>query len=195
MVAPVYISVFVVGLTEISLEIAAISGFQSLYGYVYNQVALIVAAFMAGLVVGGRLGVSAARGGWGLGGFVLLQAGMALVPLGLWGAIARIAELPPGALAAWSHAFPALVVAAAVLAGVQFPLAARLCPASRTEPGAAGGRLHGMDLTGAAVGAPLTAVFLLPVLGLRDAMAALAILNCGALAALMVSAALLPRRR
>ena len=50
------------------------------------------------------------------------------------------------------------------------------------------------DLSGAAVGATLTSVFLLPVLGLPGAMGALSILNAGALTALAVSIVALKRR-
>lgn len=191
----VFVSVFVVGLTEISLEIASMLAFQSLYGYVYDRVALLVAAFMAGLAAGGWIGRRAVARGVGAGAFVALQAGIALVPMGLWRAVAAVATLDPGRLEAWSNAFPLLVVASAVLAGVQFPLAASLCARRSEEPGGTGGRLYGADLTGAAVGATLTAVLLLPVLGLFGAMRALALLNAGALAALALSALLAGRAR
>jgi len=189
----VVLSVIVVGVTEMSVEFAALMSFQSLYGYVYGRVALLVAAFMAGLVLGGRLGVLAVRRGMRLAAFIALQAGIAAVPIGLWLAVSSISGAGPTAMAAWSHAFPLVVVAAAVLAGAQFPLAAGLCMGPRDEPGDIGGWLHGADLAGAAVGATLTAVFLLPVLGLAGAMTSLSLLNAGALVALL-GAALLTRR-
>lgn len=185
---PVFLSVFVVGFSEISLEIASLLAYQSLYGFVYDRVAVLVAAFMAGLAGGGWLGMRAVRRGAGVGTYLAIQAAIALVPLGLWKAVETVAGLDAERLAPWSNAFPLLVVAAAFLAGTQFPLAARLCVRSGEEPGAVGGRLYGADLAGAAVGAVATSVLLLPVLGLKGAMTALSILNAGVLAALAVSA-------
>lgn len=186
--AAVITAVFVVGGTEISLEVASIMAFQSFYGYVYGRIALIVAAFMAGLAIGGLAGARAAARGAGLGALALLQLGMALVPVAFAWAIARIGGLPPDALAAWSLFFPVLVVGSAILAGAQFPLAARLYGGRSDEPGMTAGRLYGADLAGAALGATLAAVFLLPILGLVDAMIALSILNLGVLAAFAVPA-------
>ncbi len=187
---PVFLSVFVVGLTEMSLEIASLMTYQSLYGYVYDRVAVIVAAFMAGLAVGGWLGRRAALRGAGAGSYLLLQAAIMLVPLGLLRAVQTVASLGTEQLVAWSNIFPLLVVGAALLAGVQFPLAAGLCVQAGSSPAATGGRLYGADLAGAAVGAPLTAVLLLPVLGLSGTMFSLSLLNAGALVALAVPAAL-----
>ncbi len=63
--AVVVAAVFLVGATEISLELTALLAFQSIYGYVYRELALIVAAFMAGLAVGGWLGTRVAARGAG----------------------------------------------------------------------------------------------------------------------------------
>lgn len=181
-------AVLVVGATEIGLEIASLMAFQSLYGYVYGRLALIVAAFMAGLALGGLAGRRASARGLGVGTLALLQLGIALMPLLLARAIAAVSALPPRGLLAWSSLFPLLVVGSAVLAGAQFPLAAGLYAAGREEAGAVAGRLYGADLVGSALGATLTAVFLLPVLGLAGAMNVLAILNAGVLAALILPA-------
>jgi len=42
----------VLGLTTMAVEIAAIAWFQSLHGYLYQSIALLLAAFMAGLTAG-----------------------------------------------------------------------------------------------------------------------------------------------
>ena len=57
-------------------------------------------------------------------------------------------------------------------------------------PGAAAGRLYGADLVGAAVGAPVTAIFLLPVLGVWGAMVGLATINIALVPCLLLLAAL-----
>jgi len=187
-------AVLVVGFTEITLEIAALLAFQSLYGYVYHQLALIVAAFMAGLAVGGWLGTRAADHGAGARAFVTLQLGIALVPPALAGAIVGVSRLAPGGLAAWSGLFPLIVICAAVLAGMQFPIAGRLLHSGAGGAGPAGGRLYGVDLLGSAVGATCSAVFLLPIMGVVGTMAALALLNVGVLASLAWSSRACPGR-
>lgn len=185
---PVFLSVFVVGLTEMSLEIASLMTYQSLYGFVYDRVAMLVAAFMAGLAVGGWLGSGAVRRGAGVRAYVGVQAAIMLVPIGLLKAVQLVSALGTERLMTWSNAFPVLVVGAALLAGIQFPLAARLCIAPGSEPATTGGRLYAADLAGAAVGAPAASILLLPVLGLSGTMLALTILNAGALAALAIPA-------
>jgi spermidine synthase len=183
-------AVFVVGLTEISIEITALLAFQSLYGYVYHRLALIIAAFMAGLALGGHLGTEAVRRGAGRRSFTLLQAAITGVPLALGAALGSISRLPHDRLLTWSGFFPFIVVAAAVLAGAQFPLAARLCLGNDRDVGAGGGRLYGTDLFGSAIGATLAAVFLLPVLGVAGAMAALFVLNASVLVAIVLAGGL-----
>ncbi|MFH1690527.1 MAG: fused MFS/spermidine synthase [Candidatus Eisenbacteria bacterium] len=186
-------AVFLVGATEISLELTALLAFQSIYGYVYQELALIVAAFMAGLAFGGWLGTKAAARGAGAGSFLVLQLFISAVPLALGAALARVAALPPHHLLTWAALFPAIVVGAALLAGLQFPLAAKLVSQGRSDIGAIGGRLYGADLLGAAVGATGTAVFLLPIMGTLGAMRALAIMNAAVLVSLLPT--MLPGRR
>jgi hypothetical protein len=48
------------------------------------------------------------------------------------------------------------------------------------------GRLYGADLTGAAVGAPLTAIFMLPILGLAGSMLSLSVVNAALLPCLLI---------
>ena len=181
----VFASVVVVGATEIALELTALLAFQSIYGYVYHQVALIVAAFMAGLALGGRAGTAAVRRGAGGRTFVLMQLLITCVPLSLAAALARIAALPAGALASWASYFPLIVVATAFLAGAQFPVAVRLVAGK--DAGASGGRVYGADLLGAAVGAVATSVLLLPIAGVAGAMRAWTLLNVAVLVALALA--------
>lgn len=195
-------AIFVVGATEISIEIAALLAFQSLYGYVYSRMAVIVAAFMAGLAVGGALGGRAARAGASAGAFTGLQAGIALVPVLLGLAILAIAGLPPDRLEVWASWFPLIVVASAILAGMQFPLAGKLylgeahgsAPGGRgREAGTAGGRLYGADLLGSAVGATAAAVLVLPIMGIVGTTVALFTLNVAVLISLALPLAVLRR--
>lgn len=198
----VVLAIVVVGFTEMTLQIGAILTFQNLYGYVYRDFALIAAAFMGGLAGGGWIGSRIARRRANLPVFVALQAGICLVPLVFAGAVRAISALPPESLVSWASLFPALVVASAILAGAQFPMAAALSVPRGTRDGlrigslaAAGGRLYAADLFGAALGATAAAVFLLPVMGLTGAMKALGILNSFVLVALLIPLPILLKAR
>jgi spermidine synthase len=133
-------AVFLVGATEMSLELTALLAFQSIYGYVYHQLALIVAAFMAGLALGGWLGTKAAARGAAARSFVTLQLFIAAVPLALGATLMHIAALPPEGLLAWAAFFPLIVVRAALHDGLHFPQAANLLSRARSDHGALGGR-------------------------------------------------------
>jgi spermidine synthase len=180
-------SIALVGATEIALEIAALTAYQSMYGYVYGHVALVTAAFMGGLAAGGSVGTAFAgrpRPRVYLG----LSGGIALVPLLLGFAVVSLSNAPAGTLFRAPPVFLLIVVCAALLAGMQFPLAASLL-APGASGGAVGGRLYAADLAGAAIGAPIAAIVMLPVMGVPAAMAAFAILNGGLLVALALALA------
>ncbi|MBM3307168.1 MAG: hypothetical protein FJY74_02455 [Candidatus Eisenbacteria bacterium] len=181
-------AVAVAGLAEIGLEIAALVAVQSLYGSVYHRIAVIVGAFMGGLAFGGWLGGRSAERGAGPRAALAIAGGLAAAPLGVAAAVQGAAALPPGLAALGSAIIPLAVVGSAVLAGMLFPVAGRILA---TEGGAArtGSRLYGADLLGAAAGALVTGVMLLPLLGLWRAMLSLSLLNAAAVAALLLSVA------
>jgi spermidine synthase len=167
------------GFVEVALELLIIFGYQVVYGAAYLELALIVGAFMAGLAVGGLLPRPASPRGdrqrlVNVLGYTVLIA-FALPPtlylLSRWAAA-------PGVVL---HAvFGGLAAAAGLCGGAQFVVALR----AWGERGA--GALYGLDLLGSALGAAVTAVVLVPVLGLsRTAMvvAALAAAGMAALAA------------
>ena len=71
--------------------------------------------------------------------------------------------------------FYLLTALAGLLGGILFPLADALYRHAR--PGANIGAVYGLDLTGAAIGALITASLAIPVLGMYPALAWLAGLN------------------
>ncbi len=178
------LSVVVVGFSEMTLEMTAIVAYQSLYGYVYGHLALITAAFMLGLALGGWLGTRLASLPALNRGYILLQCGLTAVPVGFGVAVARLGSAASTGLGGAAIS-PGLVTASALPAGVQFPLAAAILRArggsSETRQG---GALYAADLFGAALGAIAASVVLLPVLGTVGTMTGLAVLNASVLVAL-----------
>ena len=49
----IVLTVMAVGFSELAMEVIALLGFQAAYGYIYRQVATIVASYMIGLAIGG----------------------------------------------------------------------------------------------------------------------------------------------
>ncbi|MCD6360827.1 MAG: hypothetical protein J7M38_08160 [Armatimonadetes bacterium] len=169
--ALVPLSVALTGMISMGMEVVLLFAFQSMYGYVYHMVGVIVGAFMIG-VAAGSMGITrwltgksrrAARAGLALAQLAMaaLAAGIALLLSALWGSAAAWFEtdLAAGLL------FPFLTALVGLGVGVQFPLATNAwCEEGETARAAAG--LYAADLVGASVGALLGGALLAPVLGL-----------------------------
>jgi spermidine synthase len=179
-------AVAVAGFTEIGIEIAALLVFQSVYGFVYHIVAAITGAFMGGLALGGWLGGRAALRGAGIGTVLGITAALAAAPATVGWVAGRIAALPPERAALGVALIPLLVIGSAMLSGALFPIAARLLSRSGGAV-ESGGRAYGADLLGAAVGALVAGVALLPVMGVRSTMLVLSMLNAAVAVAVTVA--------
>jgi spermidine synthase len=154
------------GAAEISLEILIILGFQSVFGSSYLEVALVVAAFMAGLAVGSwYYGARALKKPLddrqnivNILGFTAVVA-IGLTPVfyvvGKWGV------LLPDVLV--HVVFLLLASVAGAAGGLQFPAAVRLMEKTG-RPGSAG-LLYGVDLIGSAVGAVAVSILIIPIMG------------------------------
>ena len=181
------LAVAAMGCTSIALEVLLLVGFQVLYGYVYHQLALVIAAFMAGMALGSRqaLGGSGRRDAAWLAGLQGLAAGAAL----LLYAVFRVLGGVTGGAGLWaiSHlGFPALALGCGWMGGCQFPLAGRVYFGGKR--GEAPGALYALDLAGACLGAVLVSAYALPVFGFLGTAWLLALVNGP------VTAALLARR-
>jgi spermidine synthase len=201
-----------IGLAEMTMEIVILLSFQVNHGSVYGQVGLIVTTFMAGLALGAA---GANRLRWPSWDAVLPRwsprTALVAIVVGIF-LYAAIFPLVVGlAPPVWS--FLLLALLAGGLTGLAFPVAVA-CLAERTltgvssveapvreaasQPvpsslratakGAAGrlvGLLYGMDLAGGCLGAILSSVFLVPILGIPQTCLAVALVALAALAVLI----------
>ena len=154
------------GFTLMALEVFLLLAFQSIYGYVYSQLAILIALFMAGIAVGSWLsmrrirrdGCSASRSVASTQ-FLLALSAPALMLL-----VSLLAKIP-GSAANWlaaQCAFPALAVFSGVLGGYQFPIATQVyCSSGQRGLGV----LYYIDLLGGCVGALALSGYLIPVFG------------------------------
>jgi spermidine synthase len=148
----------------IGLEMLLLLAFQAVYGYVYQQLALVIAAFMAGMALGSWLEMRRTVHG-GMRVLGIMQALVALAPLllvGLFELIGRASGTTT--LIASRTAFPALALVSGMLGGYQFPIASRIFFAG-TRKEERPGTLYALDLAGACLGAVLFSVWLVPIFG------------------------------
>jgi predicted membrane-bound spermidine synthase len=134
-------------------------GFQAVYGYVYHQLAIVIAGFMAGMALGSWLGLRSGTGFslWSLMRLQLLAAASGLALCGL--------------LAVSHLLYPVLALLCGLLGGYQFIVASRLSRSAGT------GTLYALDLAGASAGAILFSAYLIPVFGFYRSALVIAIVN------------------
>jgi len=168
------------GFTLMGLEVLLLLGFQAIYGYVYHQLAIVIAAFMVGMAAGSwwalrrPSGSSAAASQRGerlvLAG---IQTLVAVSPLLLYVLLAWFSQVRNalGLFVISQVVFPVLAFLSGLLGGYQFPVASRVFFGDRAEESRSPGTLYALDLVGACVGAVALSAYLLPVFGfLRTAL-------------------------
>jgi spermidine synthase len=193
-------SVFVQGACGMILQVVLILTFQILQGFAYLELALIIAAFMAGLGAG-TMWVTAISRGWvnenrAVPWLLVLQLGVTAFPLLLLLFVSPSGEglregLSP-ASAPWFFAL--LSVAAGTLGGAHFSLAALASAAAGAPLGQTGGHLYAVDLAGAAGGAFLAGLLLLPLYGVSSTLILLSASSFVCLLALLRGPARPPAR-
>ena len=194
--ASVPIVMVTTGFAGMAFDLLAIFAFQAFYGYVYQQIGLLVTAFMAGLSLGGwimtrrveRIGEGPVLSGSTELAEVSVE-GKSLL-LRLEGAIAACWLLfpiilailyaqagRPGISAAIGPILLILNVLAGFLVGMEFPLASKMY--QRVSISETAGILYASDLLGAFLGALLVSVMLLPALGVLETCLLVVVLKLG----------------
>jgi spermidine synthase len=172
------------GFTGMAADLVIVFAFQTLYGYVYHWIGLLVTAFMAGLSLGGMLMTRRLdRVAGERSALVRLELALvlywALMPVALSGLHAGAAH--PLAATAVQGVLLFLNGLAGFLVGAQFPLANRMWLMNREDRRGGAGVLYACDLVGAFVGSVIVAVVLIPVLGIVNTCLLAAILKVGSL--------------
>jgi spermidine synthase len=169
------------GFTLLGLEILLLLGFQALYGYVYQQLAILVALFMLGMAVGTKLASPAvastgdvSRPAWlRLAALQILAGASPLMLYGLFSILGQVRSQAASSIAS-QVLFPFLAFLSGAMGGYQFPLAARIYfRRSSRNPGV----LYALDLIGACLGAVVLSTFLIPVFGFLRAALFMSVVN------------------
>ena len=166
--AAAWFSVAATGFTLMALQVFVLLAFQSIYGYVYHQLAILIGLGMAGTAMGSWLALRCAQRGvrapcrhmaW-------TQLLLAIACPALIGAATLLARLtaPTGTWIAAQLLFPALAALAGALGGFQFPIANAVYLGGANKSGGLG-TLYAVDLLGGCAGALLLSTYLIPVFG------------------------------
>ena len=162
------------GFTLMTLQIFLLLAFQSVYGYVYQQLAILIAMCMAGIAFGSWLGIRRIRSSnrrlyrtMSTTQFLLALSGPALI------SVVSLLSKISGMAATWLTAqlvFPALAALCGMLGGYQFPVATEIYLYDYDNDNARSGRsrlgtLYAIDLLGGCAGALLLSSYLIPVFG------------------------------
>jgi spermidine synthase len=162
-------AIFTTGFAGMIFSLMLIFTFQSIHGYLFSWIGLLVASFMAGAACGAMLMAMALdRIGNGFrffSGIELAIVGFAIgCPLLIFGANAVLGR--PHTLFLFSLLFLILSAISGFLIGSQFPLANKLYLGKGTTLTQTAGLLYASDLLGGWFGGIIGAVVLLPILGL-----------------------------
>lgn len=168
-------------------ELVLLIAFQSLCGFLYYKLALILAALMAGMAAGTALGTRrlARAGPATLAALHVLAAfcGVALVLFLRWRETAG-----GGSDAGLQAVFLGWAAVFGGLAGYEFPVANRIHLAGSAAGRRRVGTVYAVDLTGSCAAALLAGLWTIPILGLRTTLLLVAGLN-------LATAAIAARRR
>jgi spermidine synthase len=185
-------AVTVVGAAGMGWWLVLLFSFQTRAGALYGWLGALTATFMLGLAVGATLAPRAAfaegeRDAESLPGAVralrLSLGAAALFAATLPWTLPAAARASSGGAFAALLAHAALLLAAGVVTGGLFPIAAEVRLAAGDGPGEAAGRLETADHFGAAVAALFGAVLFVPLLGATGSVWLLAALVTAALVA------------
>lgn len=151
----VYVSVIAVGASEISAEVLLIVLFQIFYGYLYGWIGAIIASYMFGLAIGVFLYVKTPLF---KGHPVTVLSNVEFVMALYFIIMLAIAIVPvPGA----NVLIPVLIFFGGVIGGLHFPLSVAIVSQEKA------GIIYGVDLIGSALGALITAILLIPIIGIQ----------------------------
>ncbi|MFO8008322.1 MAG: hypothetical protein R6V05_11380 [Candidatus Brocadiia bacterium] len=171
-------AVFTGGVFGLAAEMLIVYRYQTSFGFIYRDIAVVVGLFMLGLAGGGRLsGRRAVDRARSL--LLVVEGSQATLVLALPAVLGLLSSSP--------HAFMALSAAAGFLTGLLFPLAARVSLGEGRSVAGVAGVLDAADHLGALAGAACTGLLLVPAVGLVHTGALAALLKCAGLLGLVIA--------
>ncbi len=169
---PLEIGIFTAGFTGTAAELIILIGIQVVFGYIYLYLAIIMTVFMSGLASGALI-ADKILGEITYQKFRLTQLLLAAIiaVMAVTFQLIEKTQLPEIML---HIIFGSLTFGVAFISGILFASAAKL---RRSGIASTTSRLYSTDLAGSAAGAMLTAILLIPLLGLTRSLVLIFFLN------------------
>jgi spermidine synthase len=179
------------GFIGMGIPIVFVLLFQSLFGYIYFWIGLLLTSFMTGLAAGSlwinhRLGTMRHE----LKGFLVLLVLLTFYLL-LLILILNGIQFTPGYIhstATMKFFFLLSTAVCGFLVGAQFPLANKIYLGHETSISRTGGQVYGADLIGAWLGGMVVTVLLIPVHGIINTLLVFLLLNLFSLCFIILAA-------
>jgi spermidine synthase len=153
-------ALFSTGLVGMVLNLTIILSFQSIYGYIYHQISILVTTFILGTALGGYLVTTYfEKIKEPTLFFFIIELLLILISLICPFVLFRINIGSSGK----ELIFPFLSLLVGFLVGLEFPLANKIYSSRATQ---SVGLLYGADLAGGFFGAILISIILIPILGI-----------------------------
>jgi len=175
-------SIFISGAIEIVLQVILLLSFQIIQGYMYRQIALIIAFFMTGLAVGAgwiaryRPANATVHVAWKR--LLKIQSLMCLLPFGLIICLTLfhtdLQNLLSPSLMLWF--FAGFSMLTGILGGLHFALATMVMAGVGVVFEKIGGYFYALDVVGAALGALMASLFVIPRYGIMNTLILLSLL-------------------
>ena len=185
-------AIFTSGFANMMLDLAIIFTFQTLYGYLYHQIGLLITVFMAGIALSSFF-ITRNLERIKKGSLFFLWTEISIILFSL--ILPFVLMIPSHHLEKTSvyvllyAIFLLMSFLCGVLIGFQFPLATKIYLNTRPEGGKVGhaaGLLYGADLFGGFFGGLLGGVLLLPILGLKESCFMMAIIKMSSFTLLLI---------
>ncbi len=158
------------GFAGMLMYILLILYFQIYYGYVYHYIGLLTAHFMGGTAVGAH--IATRRPNTSLLNIELSITGI----IGLFLLISLSDLFPPAIVQAFIFI---CMTSMGLCTGLAYPVAVRMVSSESKTVSLQPGKLYALDLFGAFIGAVVTAVILLPSLGIHATLCLVLLLKTG----------------
>lgn len=168
---PIPLAIGATGVGGMAYDLVLSLAFQSLYGYIYYQIGLLVTAFMVGVAVGGRwMTRNLNRIERDVACFVKIELALLLFSAALPAMLLLFKSImgQPLVFSSLPAVFLLLEATAGLLIGLEFPLASKMYLKDSERIGGVAGILYASDLLGGWLGALFISVALVPVLGIVE---------------------------
>ncbi len=156
--------VFSTGFSSMMIQVALIFSFQSIYGFVYEIIGVIMALFMFGLALGASFTNRYIKDKGNMTTLAIFQVAIVIFAVMMAFGLPTAARAhSPGVIFAL---FALLTFAAGVINGAGFPQSAGCALRSINQPDKSAGMVYSMEVLGACLGAVLASVLIAPIYGI-----------------------------